>query len=161
MNQKVNRILILIPSLLAVVAFFYFLASPVLMLPAEPDFARLTIGKSSVFIDGEQRVPFYGLHMLMQLTELVSVFVTILIVASSSLILLLSPFMAFIWNRALLVMLAFSAGLNLFVLGIAANFFSFYLESIAFASGGVAMNLVLVAVYVRTKMMKLVCGSAS
>ncbi|WP_286239364.1 hypothetical protein [Neptuniibacter halophilus] len=149
MTQSPQRMPILICSVLGVIAFVYFLLSPALMLPAEPEFSRLTIGKSALLIDGESRVALHGFHLVLQLTGLVNLLLVVLFTITTALILILSPFTALTSLRTLLTVLTFSAVANCIGLAGVITAFTPYLESTSIAAGVLSMILILVAVYLR------------
>lgn len=151
MTQSPQRMPILICSILGVVAFVYFLLSPVLMLPSEPEFSRLTIGKSAVLINGESWVAIHGLQLVLQLTGLVNLLLTVLFAITVALFLMLSPFITFLSLRALLVILSVSAVVNCIGIVGVITAFTPYLESISIVAAALSVSLILVAVYLRKR----------
>ena len=151
MTQSPKRMPILICSVLGVVAFVYFLLSPVFMLPAEPEFSRITIGKPTVLIDGESWVAIYGLHLVLQLTGLVNLLLIVFFTITTALTLMLSPFTAFISLRTLLNVLTFSAVVNCIGIVSVITTFTPYLEDISIAAGVLSTILIFVAVHLRKR----------
>lgn len=141
--------MILLLSIIGTALFCFFLLSPALLLPADPAFSQINIGKASVMIKGESWVPIYGMHLLFHLTGLVHAFLLILLVLTAALMLFLSPFIAFMQSRKLLVVLTISAVINLIGLGSVITVFSPYLESSVIALGCIAIIMILASVYLR------------
>jgi len=143
------RSLILLFSIAAAIAFTYFLLSPVLMLPVDPAFAKLTTGKLTTHVDGETWVPIHGLHLVLQYTALVNSLLFILMVFTSTVVLILAPLITFMRHKFILTVLGIASMVNFAGAIAVMMIFSPYIETLTMASACCAMLLILVAIYMR------------
>ncbi|WP_286238905.1 hypothetical protein [Neptuniibacter halophilus] len=153
MHKAPYRNITLLLSIFGVALYCYFLISPVLLLPADPHFGRLTIGRPSIQIDGESWIPIYGLYLVMKI-GLENVLMLALVIFTTVVILFLSPFVAYFRKKIILISISLSVIVNLFGLGAAITIFTPYFENMAITSGFIAMLLLLAALFFRLRVLK-------
>jgi hypothetical protein len=117
----------------------YFLLSPVLLLPADPEFARLTIGKPNLMIDGQSWIPIYGLHLALQVPLAINLLASLIMTISLATVMLVSPFTVLLKKKKLLILLGGATNLCLLCLLGAFMAFSSYIDADGFGSGIAAL----------------------